>query len=220
MVTMNSCRGMWARRPERAAVPAKPGPTDRRVVRAGGAHLFHSRSTWTCRAWRLWSAPPTLRQPMPKTIFLALAIALPGCASSRQAGRATDGSITAIYSPPLRPGAAGSMMFLSTPARAPEAVAFDDPSRPLPATRQIEAHLNTIALSPVPGPCFSRRIACDLVTRPRPRLLSFSKRSAILAASSISISKGIRTRMSGARFPDSGPRLPAVICKDSKSGSG
>lgn len=76
---------------------------------------------------------------MPKAIFIALAIALSGCAGSHQAGVAADSTITAIYSPLVRLGGAGSMMFLSTPRRAPEALALGDASRPLPATQQIEA---------------------------------------------------------------------------------
>lgn len=88
---------------------------------------------------------------MPKALIIALATALPACTSSSHLGAASDSATTAIYSPPVRLGEAGSMMFLSTPRVASEAAAqegraSDNTNTSLPATQQMPP--------PPPSDCF------------------------------------------------------------------
>lgn len=99
---------------------------------------------------------------MQKAMLIALVIALSGCASSHQARVVADSTITAIYGPPVRLGGAGSIMFLPTPRRAPEAVALVDASRPLPATQQIGAPPQSDCFVPGPWIVFFRMDRSEL----------------------------------------------------------
>lgn len=60
---------------------------------------------------------------MRQALIIALTTALPACASSNHIGAASGRTTTAISSPPVRVGEAGSMLFLSNPRVAPEAAA-------------------------------------------------------------------------------------------------
>lgn len=104
---------------------------------------------------------------MRQALIIALATALPACASSDHIGAASGSTTTAIYSPPLRVGEAGSMMFLSTPRVAPVAAAQEglgsnNATTSLPATQQMPPPLPSDCFVPGPWTVFFSKDRADL----------------------------------------------------------
>lgn len=50
---------------------------------------------------------------------LCLAIMVSGCASAQAGGSSNEGGLTAIYSPPVRLGGQGAVVYLPTPSKSP-----------------------------------------------------------------------------------------------------
>lgn len=104
---------------------------------------------------------------MRRALIIALATAFSACTSSNHIGTASDSTTTAIYSPPVRLGEAGSMMFLSTPRVAPEAAApevraSDNVTSSLPATQQMPPPPLSDCFVPGPWIVFFSKDRADL----------------------------------------------------------
>jgi outer membrane protein OmpA-like peptidoglycan-associated protein len=104
---------------------------------------------------------------MRQALIIALATALPACTSSNHIGAASDSITTAIYSPPVRVGEAGSMMLLSTARVAPEAAAqevreSDNATTLLSATKQMPPPPSSDCFMPGPWTIFFSKDKADL----------------------------------------------------------